>query len=234
MKKNNQKKSKKDEPQLISYLTLRKAVGILGISFPIVLVIGSVVGADCREIQSSISSYYHTGMRDIFVGFICAICLFLFAYKGYDYLDSIAGNLACLFGLGTAFFPTSITEPLTHCIPAPIDTQILSSLHFVSAALFFLVLAYFSLVLFTKGAKEPTKRKLKRNMLYRISGYTILGSLLLIAVYFALLERRFPVLQDYDPVFWLETIALWAFGISWLTKGKALLIDVEKKKVQTY
>ena len=229
MKKSNQKKSKKNEPRLISYLNLRKTVGILGITFPIVLVIGSVVGADCREIQSSISSYYHTSMRDVFVGFICAICLFLFAYKGYDYIDSLSGSLACLFGLGVVFFPTSITGPLTHCIPAPIDTQILGSLHFVSAALFFLVLAFFSLILFTKGKKNPSRRKLKRNLLYKICGYTILGCILIIAVYSGLLEKRYPILQHYDPVFWLETIALWAFGISWLTKGKALLIDVEMK-----
>ncbi len=228
--KKNKKKEKNDEPRLISYLTLRKAVGILGISFPLVMVIGSVIGADCREIQSSISSYYHTDMRDIFVGIICAIALFLFAYKGYDYRDAMAGNLACIFALGVAFFPTSITEPLTHCIPATIDTQILSSLHFVSAALFFLVLAYFSLVLFTKGSKEPSKRKLKRNMLYRICGYTMLGCLLLIALYFIFLERRYTVLENCDPVFWLETIALWAFGISWLTKGKSLLVDLDIKK----
>ena len=210
---------------MIAYLRLRKAVGILGISFPVVLVIGSVIATDCREIQSSISSYYHTGMRDVFVGFICAIALFLFAYKGYDYRDAVAGSLACLFGLGVAFFPTSVTGPFTHCIPAPIDNRILGSVHFVSAGLFFLVLAYFSLVLFTKGAKNPTKKKLKRNLLYTISGYTILGAIVLIVIYTAVLKDWVPVLQDYDPIFWLETIALWAFGISWLTKGEALLAD---------
>ena len=58
-----------------------------------------------------------------------------------------------------------------------------------------------------------------------VCGYTIIGSILLIALYFFFFEKKFPALMNYDPVFWLETIALWAFGISWLTKGRAILND---------
>ena len=32
-------------------------------------------------------------------------------------------------------------------------------------------------------------------------------------------------LSDIEPVFWLESLALWAFGISWLVKGGLLLKD---------
>jgi hypothetical protein len=215
-----------ENPQVISFLTLRKAVGILGIAFPVVLAVGSLLFCDCAEIQSSISSYYHTDMRNLFVGTLCALALFLFAYKGYDRRDAIAGNLGCLFALGVAFFPTSVTESSTPCIPEAFNNSVLSSIHFISAGLLFLVLSYFSIVLFTKGSKNPTARKLKRNRLYRICGYAMLGCIALIALYFMLLEKRYPALQNLDPVFWLESIALWAFGISWLTKGKALLNDL--------
>jgi hypothetical protein len=34
----------------------------------------------------------------------------------------------------------------------------------------------------------------------------------------------FP-LTAFNPVFWLETIAILAFGVSWLTKGEAILKD---------
>jgi hypothetical protein len=215
-----------ENPQVISYLTLRRALGILGISFPVVLAVGSLLFCNCTEIQSSISSYYHTDMRDIFVGTLCTLALFLFAYKGYDRRDAIAGNLGCLFALGVAFFPTSVSESSTPCIPEAFSNNMVSSIHFISAGLLFIVLSYFSIVLFTKGSKNPTGRKLKRNRLYWICGYTMLGCIVLIAVYFMLLEKRYPVLQDLDPVFWLESIALWAFGLSWLTKGKALLNDL--------
>ena len=218
--------SQKRDPRVISYLTLRKAVGILGITFPVIVVAGSLILGGCEGIQSSISTYYHTNMRNIFVGILCAIALFLFAYKGYDKRDAIAGNLACLFALGVAFFPTSVSESILPCIPYPFENHIISTIHFVSAGGFFLVIAYFSIFLFTIKDANPTRMKLTRNRLYRVCGYIILACILLIAAYSICLSYdSCQGLQRYDPIFWLETIALWAFGISWLTKGKTILVD---------
>ncbi len=223
MKKNSNNKT---SPQLISYLTLRKTVGIIGISFPVVLVIGTVISGNCTEVQSSISAYYHTAMRDIFVGLLCAIALFLFAYKGYENADAVAGNLACVFALGVAFFPTSVSEPFTSCITEPVESSIISTIHYISAAGLFLVLSYFSLGLFTKKKENPTKMKMKRNKLYRICGFIMLACIALIAINSLCINNmKCQELQKYNPVFWLESLALWSFGISWLTKGNALLTD---------
>ena len=60
---------------VFSYLTLRKAVGFLGIAFPFVLSLGALILFQ-TGIQSSISSYYHTYMRDVFVGTLCVIGFF--------------------------------------------------------------------------------------------------------------------------------------------------------------
>ena len=38
----------------------------------------------------SISSYYHSVMRDIFVGSLCAVGTFLISYRGYDKRDNRA------------------------------------------------------------------------------------------------------------------------------------------------
>ena len=92
-------KAKPTDPQLISYLMLRKTIGILGLAFPIALIIGSVAFFGCQEVQGSISAYYHTDMRNLFVGVLCAIGLFLFTYTGYDSTDATAGNIACMFAL---------------------------------------------------------------------------------------------------------------------------------------
>jgi hypothetical protein len=217
---------KKQDPQVISYLTLRKAVGILAILFPIIIVAGSLIFGKCDEIQSNLSYYYHTRMRNFFVGILCAIALFLFAYKGYDRRDAIAGNLACILALLIAFFPTSVTEPLTPCILNPFENKISSSIHFFSAGGFFIILAYFSIFLFTKKEPRPTKMKLKRNKLYRLCGYIILGCIFLMTVIFTLQKFNYGQgLKKYDPVLWLETLALWAFGVSWLTKGNTILGD---------
>ncbi len=220
-------------PEVISYLTLRKAVGIIGVSLPIVLLTGSLVLANCCEVQGSISKYYHTVMQNVFVGALCAIALFLWAYKGYEKKetekkslpgDNLAGNFAALFALGVAFFPTYIgPEDLTPCITGLYLRKVIGYFHLGWAFLFFLTLAYFSIVLFTKG------RNKKKNRLFRVCGYTILACILIIIVYKFLLKKLFPQLQDLDPIFWLETLALWAFGVSWLTKGNLLLRDNEQQ-----
>ena len=48
--------------------------------------------------------------------------------------------------------------------------------------------------------------------------------LILIAVWFRM-EEDYPQWVKYTPVFWLESIALFAFGISWLTKGELIWTD---------
>jgi len=63
---------------VISYLTLRAAVGIVGVALPPVLSGGCLLLGDCRSLERSISSYYGTGMRDVFVGLLFAIAFFMF------------------------------------------------------------------------------------------------------------------------------------------------------------
>ncbi len=205
---------------VLSYLGLRKAVGIIGTALPFVLAIGKML-LEGPGIQSSISSYYHTAMRDVFVGSLCAIAVFLMSYRGYERKDDIAGDLACIFAIGAALFPTT-----PDVNPTSTD-KFIGGLHLLFAALFFLTIAYFSLALFRKTdpTKPATRRKLQRNLVYTVCGYTILACLALI-VLVALLPGEAPV-KKLDPVFWLESAAVVAFGVSWLTKGEAILKDDE-------
>ncbi|HLF70230.1 MAG TPA: DUF998 domain-containing protein, partial [Actinomycetota bacterium] len=139
-----------------------------------------------------------------------AIGWFLFTYRGYERKDDIAGNLACVFALGVALFPNS-GEPSERAI------------HFTSAGLLFLVLAYFSLVLFTKSGGTPTAQKLKRNRVYVVCGVSILLCIAGIGLYYAFLQNS--SIAALKPVFWLESLALWTFGVSWFVKGETLWRD---------
>lgn len=208
------------DPLVLSYLGLRKAIGTIGIALPFVLAFGKVL-LEGPGIQSSMSAYYHTAMRDVFVGSLCAIAVFLMSYRGYERQDYIAGKLACAFAIGVAFFPTAPDlEPTAR-------EKMLSMAHSLFAMAFFITLAYFSLAQFRKTdpSKPPTPRKLQRNKVYTVCGWTILTCILLIAVV-ALFPGDSPV-KRLDPVFWLESLAVVAFGISWLTKGEAILKDHE-------
>ncbi len=203
---------------VISYLGLRKGVGIIGIGLPFVLVVGKWL-LDGPGIQSSISAYYYTVMRDVFVGSLCAIGLFLMSYRGYEIWDNVAGKFACVFAVGVALFPTT-----PEATPSPTE-QTIGYVHYGFAAALFLVLACFCLVLFRKtNPKKPmTRRKVQRNAVYTVCGYTILACIGLLAVHGWLLRET--VLARFDPVFWLETTAILAFGVSWLTKGETILAD---------
>ncbi len=198
---------------VISYLALRRAIGVLGVSLPVLVAVGCVVIGTCAGVQPSISDYYATEMRDVFVGVLFAIAWFLFSYRGYERKDDIAGDVACVLAMAVALFPTSSAIPAVRAV------------HSASAALLFSVFAYFSLALFTKSAAgvPPTPEKKKRNRVYRACGYVMIACIVLVAVYAAFLQGT--AVSRLRPVFWLETFALWAFGISWVTKGEMLLKD---------
>jgi len=198
--------------QTWSYLALRRAVGWIGILLPLVLFFGDFLLSGKSQPLLNISLYYHTPMRDVFVGSVCAIGLFMFYYRGYDKWDNIAGNLAGLCTLGIAWFPTTRSGHLD--FPGKV--------HFISAAGFFLLLSCFSLLLFTRKRTKPTRRKRIRNRIYIACGIVMLLCLLAIVIFFNFLQEHHP---DSSFVFWAETTALCAFGISWLTKGGSLYPD---------
>jgi hypothetical protein len=152
-------------------------------------------------------------MRNVFVGTLFAVGWFLFSYRGYDRKDDIVGDLAWLFTLGVALFPTTSSNPW------------ISGAHFVSAALMFLVLSYFALFLFTKSdATVKTPEKETRNRVYVTCGVIMLVCIVFIAV-FNLSPIEDSGIADVQPVFWLESLALWAFGVSWFVKGETILRD---------
>jgi len=197
-----------------SYMALRNAVGWIGILLPFVLMLGVLLIFKGDIIHESISHYYHTGMRNVFVGAMCAVALFMFFYTGYDGKDNWIGNIAGFFAVGVALFPTTEHNP----------SDWVGIVHFISATAFFLALAAFSLLQFTQTEKgiAPTQQKLARNKIYKICGIIMLACMISIVIYL-------NVIDDNEPkssfVFWAETIALLAFGVSWLTKGETFYPD---------
>jgi hypothetical protein len=81
--------------------------------------------------------------------------------------------------------------------------------------------------LFRIKDENPTPQKLKRNKWFWVCGWIMIGALLLI-----LAHKFIKPLHDWwlpiHPVFWLEAIALWAFGVSWLVKAEVVFGDGKK------
>jgi len=196
-----------------SYMHLRKAVGWLGIALPFVLVIGAYFLVKEEAFQDSISHYYHTSMRDIFVGSVCSIALFMFFYSGYDKWDNLAGNIAGFAAIGIALFPTTAVG----------ESDWIGKAHYFFTAIFFITLSVFSLWLFRKGKKiaEQTPEKKKRNVIYLVCGIIMIACMVGITIY----QNFFYQENKTRFTFIAETIALIAFGFSWLVNGEAILAD---------
>lgn len=229
----------KNDHLLISYLTLRKTIGWLGILLPVVLFIGNFLISyltdfenGCNPYKSSISHYYYTRLAEIFTGTLCGVSLFLFSYNGHPkkpgekgLSDRFLSILAASFALGVVFFPTSSASLIPCNIRSFVSSSITGGIHLTSATFFFLTLAYMSYFNFTKTSGDITPQKLKRNKIYRICAIAMVLSLLGCALYIFVLEGKFTWLDYIHPVFCFEATALLAFGFSWLTKGEFLLKD---------
>lgn len=236
----------KTDSSVIHLKSLRKAVGIIAVGLPFVLVIGENVRdlfvtrtseAGNVLIEGSISGYYHTGMREVLVGAICAIAVFLICYKGYERRDLIAAKVAGFSALGIALFPTAerSREASDTGVRAPdsvtffsgseaADPTIIGKVHFISATIFFLTLAVMSLFLFTISTKPTmTDEKKDRNKVYVACGVTMVVCIVLIAAGKFFMSPEWNNRTSF--MFWLESIAIVAFGISWLTKAEVILAD---------
>lgn len=208
---------------VLSFLAVRRAIGGLGYFLPVALMVFAILSG--RGLGTSISAYYYSPMRDVFVGTLIAQAVFLWSYEGFRprageiVSDWLTARVAAVAAALIALSPTSgpdIPCTLLQCVLGPVAA---GWLHLVAAAVFFLALAVFCLVLFVRG-QEDSAEKRASNRIYRLCGWVILGSIGLIGVMFLTgLDQRLAFLR---PVFVLETAATFAFATSWAVKGDAL------------
>lgn len=225
----------KSKPVLISSRALMGMIGLLGFLIPVIVFFASIIVDDCDSIQSSISAYYHTNARDVLVGMICALAFAFFAYKGYKEKavinDMLIGNLAAIFALGVAFFPTSVSAGQESNCVLTIDKGIYGIIHYVSAVLLFITLAYFAIFQFTKTEegciyikgrwKKLLPEKKNDNLIYIICGSLILLCMILAGIYLAFLPGELSEsISKLKPIFILETLMLWSFSYAWLHKSR--------------
>jgi hypothetical protein len=208
------------EPDDQSSYAYRQLIGILGLLFPfVILLIAHWRPTPVLKrfgILPSVSAYYYTGSVAVFVGILVALGLFLLTYEGYknDYgrRDRIASRIAGWAAIFVAFFPTAAPDATL----APFWWRpATGAIHFSAAAVLFCSFAYISLFLFTqtrqaKGTPQPTEKRV-RNSIYIFCGVVMVGCIAWAGV----------ASYRNAPIFLPEAIALEAFALSWLTKGRA-------------
>ncbi|VDS07351.1 hypothetical protein PARHAE_00527 [Paracoccus haematequi] len=218
---------------VLSFLAVRRAIGALGFFLPVALL---AYGMWKGDLLTSISAAYHSPMREVFVGTLIAQAVFLWSYEGFRpnagdlVTDKGTARVAAVAVALVALVPTSPDDKapempvdplctLLECLLNQGERDWSSLVHLGAAAVFFGALAVYCLVLFTKGAVDGPEKHAS-NRIYRLCGWTIIASIGLVGVLFATgLDDRLEALR---PVFWLETIATFAFATSWMVKGDAL------------
>lgn len=186
----------------INTLRLRAMIGWLGMLLPWIVV------ALIQYFPNSISATWYTNACTPFMIILGSASILLICYKGYTKVDDILLTCSGIAGLLICLFPCSISHISSKVGTFLIDNNISAIIHNVSAVIFFALLSYNSFFLFTKSSGEMTRNKKIRNIIYRICGVGMIGSFLLF------------LLPDFRIKIWLiETIALFFFGVSFLTKA---------------
>lgn len=180
---------------------LRAMLGWLGMLLPWIVV--ALIG----HLPPSISATYYTNASTVFMIILGSAGILLICYKGYSWVDDLIFTAAGIFGLGICLFPCW-TDTAAKVGTFMLDVAVSSTIHNTCAMLFFALLSISSLFLFTKSDGNPTRNKKIRNVIYIICGVGMLGSFSL-----------FLLPPFYIRAWLVETIALFFFGVSWLTKA---------------
>jgi hypothetical protein len=227
------KKEKKND-LVFSYLTLRNLIGFAGMLLPVALAVWPKRPSAYHGFEPSISDYFYTDRGDILVVYLTVIGVFLFTYKGYETFERILTILAGICAIGVAFVPT--VKKCTDCVfsvhtdsGGVFDFIAGTAWHFGFAATFLLSLALISLIYFPKTRDKEDLRKAngdlsqkgKRNVMFIICGWIMIGAVAALGIYFI----AEPDLGSLPVIYIGETIAVEAFGLSWLTKGETLWPD---------
>jgi hypothetical protein len=199
------------QPYIRSYVFMRRVVGWLAAVLPPLLVFGEPLVFDDRPFPlGSLSAYYYSGFREVFVGFLCAIGVFLVIYKWPERTrESWASSGAGLAVVVVAFFPTG--KPGDRVATTPLQDLIgqewVERIHFLAAAVFIFLLSRIS--------HYWAKHRPERHRLHRACEVVILAALVLAAL------EGLMDWPDYG-ILIAEFAAVWAFATSWLATVERL------------
>lgn len=207
-----------EHPVDLSHHAHQQLIGYLGLLLPLLLIVLTALrpipGMPTWTPWSSVSAYYYSGAVAVFVGVLFALSLFLLTYQGYSqsWADRALGRVGGVCAICVAVFPTGAPEGLT----APVWwSETVTKIHYVAAALLFVVFILFALWLFRRsdvpvGQELPPEKKARNRI------FLGCGIVMVICVLWAGSSAF-----TGSPIFIPEAIALWAFAFSWLVKGRA-------------
>jgi hypothetical protein len=206
-----------------SYLIMRLFIGALGVALPLVLVLcdGVLFGLHPFP-RDSLSAYYYSSARELFVGALCATGVFLITYKVADRtLDNTLSIVAGAAALIVALFPTGRADHVQPLTPLQdrLGETVVQTIHFGAAALFILslgVICYFFGI--REGARAPRPGK-RSPEFWRHYHWLCAGGIAAAVTWIAITQISG---EPRTSLLFGEWAAAWAFGASWFMKGLEL------------
>lgn len=195
----------------LTYRAIRTLTYALAYAWPVILVGYGRFGFGI-ETQASMSAYYHTPMRNWFVGMCFVIGVLLIAYRGFSSFENWGLNIAGLFAVLVALFPTGADCDLYYLNCRNERTLVYTNqtVHGAAAVVFFLCCAFVCL-----WERERTLGGHRHRNFFKVT-YTCLGILM-----FALPILVWAASLFLDMRGWLllaEWAAVYVFATYWLLK----------------
>jgi len=212
---------------------------------PLALIFFNWITGDKVVVPSSMSGSYYTSTRNLFVGSLCALGVFLIGYR-HTRRQDVCTSFAGLCALAVAFAPTAPAPPRTE--PAWIHY-----LHHAAAIALIFTLGLFCWVVFAAYGHPATARpesgmdrvqswlrglrawlgsawkSLERPG--RSTIYFICGFLVFVSGALALYTGVWPVdwSTDWPSLYLFEAVAVFAFGFAWIIAGLEPAVAIQER-----
>ena len=207
-----------------AFLIMRVLIGALGIALPFALVLIDGIWFDGNPFpRTSLSGYYYSGVRELFVGALSATGVFLIAYKVAEVnLDNTLSVLAGVAVLGVALFPTDRSSRAIALTPLQdrLGETTVATIHYASAATFISALAFISFFFGRREGARVTVLGKRSPSFWRAFHWSCAG-VIAAALLFILVTEVLGT-GPAESLLIGEAVSVWAFGVSWLWKGLEL------------
>ena len=222
------------DPMVRAYFLMRSVNGLLGLFLPVIVIAGDIWWFhNGLPLRGSVSAYYHSDMRDIFVGILFVIGFFLILHKLFRRdPENLVSVIAGVAAIGVALFPTSVEEKSDR------------PMHVVFAVVFIACLGLISLFFGIRESHAPREQgprtaigapRFWKWFHYSMAGLIAFagGFIGFMSIWDASGTAVIGWLDEYSVLIG-EIIVAIAFGLSWMTKGSALELDLkEERKLST-
>lgn len=187
-----------------TYFVLRMVIAGGAIVLPPALLLWALLDPD-TVMMDSLSAFYYSPARSLFVGTLVAVGVALVAYRGYTRGENFLLNAAGVLAVVVALVPT--------VDPAAPGLTLTSVVHAVAAVAFF-VLAALSIFFYGQETLDSVRDRRARQS-YRV---VYRGLAVLVLAFPALALVVAWLVESPAALFAVETAALYAFAAFWLVK----------------